>query len=47
MNVMTIEVTPQRRNQHEINSQIKENQSQTATEAQRKCGGEYMFFKMQ
>ena len=34
MNVMTMEVTPQRRNKHEINTQIKEKQSQTATEAQ-------------
>ena len=34
MNVMTMEVTPQRRNKHEINTQIKENQSQTATGAQ-------------
>ena len=34
MNVMTMEVTPQRRNKHEINTQIKEKQSQTATETQ-------------
>ena len=39
MNVMTMEVTPQRRNKHEINTQIKEKQSQTATEAQNRCGG--------
>ena len=43
MNVMTMEVTPQRRNKHEINTQIKEKQSQTATEAQNRCGG--FFFK--
>ena len=34
MYVMTMEVTPQRRNKHEINTQIKEKLSQTATETQ-------------
>ena len=48
MNVMTMEVTPQRRNKHEINTQIKEKQSQPATETQNRkptaAGGSRTYF---
>ena len=44
MNVMTMEVTPQRRNKHEINNQIKEKQSQTATETQNTAAAPFLGF---